>query len=65
MEHLFTCPHPDAKKSRQQGLSDLQDNLRMINTPIPVIEAIIHGYTMWEQDPTCRSIRLLSQSLKP
>jgi len=60
MEHLFTCPHPDAKKSRQQSLSDLQDNLRMINTPIPVIEAIIHGYTVWEQDPTRRSIRALT-----
>jgi len=45
LQHVFTCPHPTAQLQRQQSLEDLAKNLSSISTPIPVIDAIVHGFT--------------------
>ncbi len=60
MQHVFTCPHPTAQLQRQQSLEDLAKNLSSISTPIPVIDAIVHGFTQWSLDPNTYQIRSLT-----
>lgn len=60
IQHVYTCSHPAAAQFRQNSLEELQQNLRNISTPSPVIEAILHGFTEWEQDPTSHDIRALT-----
>jgi hypothetical protein len=58
--HVFTCPHPTAQLQRHQSLENLTKNLSSISTPIPVIDAIVHGFTQWNLDPNNYQIRSLT-----
>jgi hypothetical protein len=60
LHHVFTCPHPTAQSTRTQSLDDMTKTLTGISTPVPVIEAIIHGFTQWSRIPSCGHIRSLT-----
>jgi len=60
MQHVFSCPHPDASLHRQQALEDLLKTLRAIQSPNPVIEAIEHGFNQWHTNPLCRQVRAVT-----
>jgi len=59
-QHVFTCPHADATQHRNQCLEDLWKSLSSVSTPVPVIKAIVHGFTQWSNAPTNTHIRALT-----
>jgi hypothetical protein len=54
-EHVLQCTSPQTAEFRQTQLLDLQIKLRRITTPIPVIDAIMHGFQEWLSPPPHRS----------
>lgn len=60
LQHLFTCRHEQATTHRLQAFDNFHKTLRAIGTPLPVIDAIIHGFTQWTRDPTQIQVRALT-----
>jgi hypothetical protein len=54
-EHVLLCPLPQTIQYRQLILEHLHIQLRKIQTPLPVIEAIMKGFKDWEEKPSGRS----------
>jgi hypothetical protein len=46
---VFTCGSAGSIESRKTALSTLKNDLLSINTPVEVIDAIMHGMDMWER----------------
>ncbi len=40
LQHVFTCPHHNAAKHRQDRLEELFTDLNKAGTPIPIVQAI-------------------------
>jgi ribonuclease HI len=51
LQHVFTCPHPDAHTHRQKQLDAPYTTLEQVQTPAPVIDTISYGFDSWLQDP--------------
>jgi hypothetical protein len=60
MVHVFTCSYPRAMCHRQTRLAELCNDLETAGTPLPVVQAVRHGFTKWESDPTLRPVRALT-----
>jgi hypothetical protein len=58
--HVFTCSHPSATYHRQTRLAELCKDLDTAGTPLPVVQAVCHGFTKWDSDPTMKSVRALT-----
>jgi hypothetical protein len=58
--HVFTCSHPSATYHRQTRLAELCRDLDTAGTPLPVVQAVRHGFTKWDSDPTMKSVRALT-----
>jgi hypothetical protein len=50
-EHVLWCTLPHTAAYRTQQISDLQQKMRNINTPSPVIKAILQGFCDWITPP--------------
>jgi hypothetical protein len=62
LRHVFSCPSVEVVHHRQNSLVDLKKTLTSISTPQPVIDAIVHGFTSWCQDPNHQHIWALMAS---
>jgi ribonuclease HI len=60
MTHVFTCSHPSAASHRQTRLKELYNDLNNASTPIPVVTAVCHRFTVWDSDPTSTNARALT-----
>jgi hypothetical protein len=45
--HVLSCSSTTAAEYREQALQQLQKDLKSINTPSEVVDALSHGKTMW------------------
>jgi hypothetical protein len=48
MSHVFSCPAPEANQARIELRAQRETTLKQINTPIKILQAIIHGLQEWE-----------------
>jgi hypothetical protein len=65
--HVLSCLSTSAAEYRNQALQQPQKDLKSINTPSEVVEALSHGTTMWlrrQIDPYCAVRALTAGTLK-
>jgi hypothetical protein len=67
LHHVLSCSSTTAADHRDQALQELQKDLKRINTPLEVVDALSHGTVMWlkrQVDPDCTVRALTVGSLK-
>jgi hypothetical protein len=57
--HVFTCSHPSAMCHHKTRLAELCKDLDTAGTPLPVVQAVRHGFTKWDLDPL-KTVRALT-----
>lgn len=64
LEHVFTRQHTLAVAARDTNLKMLADTLVNVQTPLPVIDAICHGFSSWATPTQCFIRALMAGSLR-
>jgi hypothetical protein len=47
LPHLLSCASPGSSQHQTTALSELQKDLKALNTPQEVVDAIAHGMIVW------------------
>ena len=58
VSHVLLCSSLGSTETRSTHLKVLQTDLKSINTPKEVIDALIHGIKMWETTPTNSNVNV-------
>lgn len=58
--HVLQCKSPSALSHRSQATEQLRNNLLKIHTPVPIIDALLHGIQKWTTEVPSNQVRSLT-----